>query len=355
MGRRKWLLLTLFGLCFCNHGQNPPPETGGVAEPSAEETARQNQVRGELARYDTYDITYDASELEERDRAFLGALARAAGLIEELNMLQIHPRNLEWRARIMETGSEDDRELFRRYQMPWCHDNEEPSCVALAGIPERQVGAYHWPEGMTDEEVMLVTDMLPTGYFGAENGDIQPGDTVAVFGCGPVGLCAQICAQLFGPSKVFAVDLLDYRLEVAEKLGSIPINASEVDAVNRIRELTDGLGVNVAIEAIGLPATFYGCLMSARVKSNISVIGIFSDGVELPMQTLCITNKRITMGLPIRLAENVPGLIKLIQAGKIDTSPIISHILPLSEGERAYDMFANRSDGALKIILKPGE
>lgn len=152
MGRRKWLLLTLFGLCFCNHGQNPPPETGGVAEPSAEETARQNQVRGELARYDTYDITYDASELEERDRAFLGALARAAGLIEELNMLQIHPRNLEWRARIMETGSDDDRELFRRYQMPWCHDNEEPSCVALAGIPERQVGAYHWPEGMTDEE-----------------------------------------------------------------------------------------------------------------------------------------------------------------------------------------------------------
>jgi alcohol dehydrogenase len=208
---------------------------------------------------------------------------------------------------------------------------------------------------MTDEQVMLVTDMLPTGYFGAENGDIQPGDTVAVFGCGPVGLCAQICAQLFGPSKVFAVDLLDYRLEVAEKLGSIPINASEVDAPNRIRELTDGLGVNVAIEAIGLPATYYGCLMSAQVRSNISIIGIFAEGVELPLNTLCITNKRITMGLPIKLVEYVPNLIKMIQAGKIDTSPIISHVLPLTEGERAYDMFANRLDGALKIVLKPGE
>ena len=222
-------------------------------------------------------------------------------------------------------------------------------------VPFAQRIMVRIPEGMTDEQAMLVTDMLPTGYFGAENGDIQPGDTVAVFGCGPVGLCAQICAQLFGPSKVFAVDLLDYRLKVAEKLGSIPINASEVDPSNRIRELTDGLGVNVAIEAIGLPATYYGCLMSARVKSNISIIGIFAEGVELPLNTLCITNKRITMGLPIKLAEYVPNLIKMIQAGKIDTSPIISHVLPLSEGERAYDMFANRSDGALKIILKPGE
>jgi alcohol dehydrogenase len=211
------------------------------------------------------------------------------------------------------------------------------------------------PEGLTDEDVMLVSDMLTTGYFGAESGDIQPGNTVAVFGCGPVGLCAQICAQLFGPSKVFAVDLLDYRLKVAEQLGSIPIDASKVDAPNRIRELTDGLGVDVAIEAVGLPATFYGCLMSARIKSNISIVGIFSDSIELPMQTLCITNKKITMGFALRLAEYIPHLLELIKAGRINTRPIISHILPLSEGERAYEMFANKLDGALKIVLKPGQ
>ena len=222
-------------------------------------------------------------------------------------------------------------------------------------VPFAQRIMYRIPEDMTDEEVMLVTDMLPTGYFGAESGDIKPGDSVVVFGCGPVGLCAQISAQLFGPSNVFAVDLLDYRLEVAEKLGSIPINAAEVDASNRVRELTDGLGANVAIEAIGLPATLLGCLMSVRPTSNISIVGIFSDSIELPMQTLCITNKKITMGLPHKLAENVPMLIKLIRAGKIDTSPIISHVLPLSEGERAYDIFANKLDGALKIVLKPGK
>ena len=210
------------------------------------------------------------------------------------------------------------------------------------------------PEGMSDEDVMLVTDMLPTGYFGAENGDIQPGDYVVVYGCGPVGLCAQLSAQLFGPSKVFAVDLEDYRLSVAEQLGSVPINASNGNASSKIRELTDGLGANVAIEAIGTPATFYGCLESVRPTSNISILGIFSEPVELYMPMMCITNKKITMGLPHKLPEYVPKLLGLIKAGRINTRPIISHILPLSEGERAYEMFDKRLDDALKIVLKPG-
>jgi alcohol dehydrogenase len=222
-------------------------------------------------------------------------------------------------------------------------------------VPFAQRIMHRIPEELSDEDVMLVTDMLPTGYFGAENGDIKPGDSVVVFGCGPVGLSAQICAQLFGPSKVFGVDLLDYRLKVAEQLGSIPINASEVDAPNRIRELTGDLGANVAIEAIGTPETFYGCLQSVRPTSNISIIGIFADSIELPMHVLCITNKRITMGLPHRLPEYVPMLLHLIKEGTIDAKPIISHTLPLSEGERAYEMFAGKSDGALKIVLKPGE
>jgi len=221
-------------------------------------------------------------------------------------------------------------------------------------IPLAHKALCRIPDGMSDEDVMLATDMLPTGYFAAENGDIKPGDTVAVFGCGPVGLCAQICAQLFGPSKVFGVDMLDYRLKVAEQLGSIPINASKVDAPNRIRELTDGIGVNVAIEAIGTPATFYACLQSARLTSNISSVGIYSEPVELFMPILCVTNKRITMGLPYKLSEYVPKLLQLIAAGRINTRPIISHVLPLTEGERAYDMFDKKLDGAVKIVLKPG-
>jgi alcohol dehydrogenase len=221
-------------------------------------------------------------------------------------------------------------------------------------VPLAHKTLYLIPDGMSDEDVMLVTDMLPTGYFAAENGDIKPGDTVAVFGCGPVGLCAQISAQLFGPSQVFAVDMEDYRLKIAEQFGSIPINASKCDAPNRIRELTDGLGVNVAIEAIGTPATFYGCLQSARLTSNISSVGIYSEPVELYMPVLCITNKTIRMGLPHKLPEYVPMLLNLIKTGRINTRSIISHILPLTEGERAYEMFDKRLNGALKIILKPG-
>ncbi|MBI5116042.1 alcohol dehydrogenase catalytic domain-containing protein [Candidatus Poribacteria bacterium] len=221
-------------------------------------------------------------------------------------------------------------------------------------VPLAQKIMHRIPEGMTDEDVMLVTDMLPTGYFAAENGDIKPGDTVAVFGCGPVGLCAQMCAQLFGPSKVFAVDLVEYRLKMAERLGAIPVDSSKVDPVTRIHELTDGLGVNVAIEAIGTPATFYGCLQAARLTSNISIVGIFSEPVELLMPVLCLTNKRITMGLPHKLPEYIPKLLDLIKAGRIDARPIITHILPLSKGEYAYDIFDKKLDGALKVVLKPG-
>lgn len=221
-------------------------------------------------------------------------------------------------------------------------------------VPLAQKNMRKISDDMTDEEVMLVTDILPTGYFAAENADIQPGDTVAVFGCGPVGLCAQICAQLFGPSKVFAVDLKEYRLKMAEALGSIPIDASKVDAPSRIRELTDGIGVHAAIEAVGTPATFYGCIQSARPTSNISIVGIFSEPVELFMPILCVTNKRITMGLPHKLPEYVPKLLDLIKAGRIDTRPLITHALPLSEGERAYEIFDKQLDGALKVVLKPG-
>lgn len=125
---------------------------GGAGGAETGPTTRAEAVRLEIARYDTHDINFDASELGERDRALLQDLLRAAELIEELNMLQAHPANLEWLAGVQRDGSDDDRELFRRYQMPWCHDDTSRLCQALEGVPERQIGAYHWPTGMTDEE-----------------------------------------------------------------------------------------------------------------------------------------------------------------------------------------------------------
>jgi hypothetical protein len=153
--RRAPLLVLACVLC-CNHDQ-PPPDTGGQAASAADEQARQELVRAELARYDTFDVSFDASVLDDRDRALLRELLRAAELIEELNMLQTHPSNLEWRARVEAQGTDDDREMFRRYQMPWCNDDEQPSCVALPGIPAREIGAALWPEGMTDEEFEAIS------------------------------------------------------------------------------------------------------------------------------------------------------------------------------------------------------
>jgi alcohol dehydrogenase len=211
------------------------------------------------------------------------------------------------------------------------------------------------PDDLTEESLMFVTDILSTGYFAAEKGNIEPGDTVAVFGCGPVGICALACAQLFGPSKIFAVDMQSDRLKMAERYGAIPINASEVKAHQKIRELTGGSGVNVAIEAVGEPATLLGCLKSVKTRSNISSIGSFSKPVEFPMQKISLTQKTITMGAPSNMAEYIPRLIELIRCGKIDMTPLITHILPLRQGERAYELIDKRLDGVMKIILKPGE
>ncbi len=212
------------------------------------------------------------------------------------------------------------------------------------------------PQDLTDDQLMFVTDILATGYFAALNGSIEPGDSVAVFGCGPVGICAQVCAGLFGPSQVFAVDMNADRLKVAESYGSIPIDASKVDAPEKIHALTPGLrGVDVAIEAVGLPATFKAALLSAQYDANISVVGIFSEPVKLPLQVLSSTSKRITMGLPLKMAEYIPRLIQLIRTREIDMTPLITHTMPLSEGEKAYEIFEKRLDRVMKIILKPGE
>ena len=211
------------------------------------------------------------------------------------------------------------------------------------------------PDDLSEESLMFVTDILSTGYYAAEKGNIEPGDSVAIFGCGPVGICALACAQLYGPSRVYAVDMKAERLQLAEQYGAIPINASQVKAHRKIRELTDGSGVNVAIEAVGEPATLIGCLKSVKMRSHISIVGSFSKPVEFPMHKISLTQKTITMGSPFNMAEYIPKLIGLIRSGRIDMTPLITHTLPLSEGEKAYEMLDKQLDGVMKIVLKPGE
>ena len=219
-------------------------------------------------------------------------------------------------------------------------------------VPYADSGMYIIPESLTDEDVIFVGDILSTGYYGAEMGRIQPGDTVAVFGSGPVGMCAMATARLWGPANIIAVDIDDSRLEFAQKNGwaDMGLNPNKVDVPQAIKDLTEGRGADVTIEANGFEPTFKGALDSVRPGGTVSVIGVIETPQTVPMNKLWIKNITITMGLVN--ANRIPELINLIKAGKINMKPLITHSLPLSEVAEAYDIFEERRDNAIKVLLK---
>ncbi|MBW1847345.1 MAG: alcohol dehydrogenase catalytic domain-containing protein [Deltaproteobacteria bacterium] len=195
------------------------------------------------------------------------------------------------------------------------------------------------PDNISDDEALFVGDILSTGYMAAENGCIRPGDIVAIFGSGPVGLCTLACAKLFGASKIINVDLLDYRLEEAQRLGAdIVINANNTDPVEEIKNATKGRGADVTIEAIGDPKTLQACINSVRGGGNISIVGVFPPGVvEISMKEMLIQNLTIKMGLVNVI--NMGKLLTLIMNGKLDVTSLITHRLDLDDAEDAYHIF----------------
>lgn len=219
-------------------------------------------------------------------------------------------------------------------------------------VPYADSGLHLIPEGLTDEDVLFVGDILSTGYFGAERAEIQPGDTVAVFGSGPVGMCAMATARLWGPARIVAVDIDDSRLEFAKKAGwaDYGLNPNKVDVVQALRDMTDGRGADVTIEANGFEPTFKGAIDGVRPGGNVSLIGVFESPQTIPMNTLWIKNIAIKMGLVN--ANRIPELIDLIKEGKLNMKPLITHTLPLSQVAEGYDIFEERRDGAIKVVLK---
>ncbi|HPQ10515.1 MAG TPA: alcohol dehydrogenase, partial [Bacillota bacterium] len=197
-------------------------------------------------------------------------------------------------------------------------------------VPYADSGMHLIPEELEDEDVLFVGDILSTGYFGAENGKIQPGDTVAVFGSGPVGMCAMATARLFGPATIVAVDIDDSRLEFAKKNGwaDVGLNPNKVDVPQALRDMPEGRGADVTIEANGFEPTFKGAINSIRPGGTVSIIGVFEKPQIVEMNKLWIKNITIAMGLVN--ANRIPELINLIKAGKIDMRPLITHTLPLS-------------------------
>lgn len=221
-------------------------------------------------------------------------------------------------------------------------------------VPHANLGMFTIPEGLTEENVLFVGDILSTGYFGAEQGGIQPGDTVAVMGAGPVGMCGMVTSRLWGPAEIIAVDINQERLDFAVKNGiaDVGINPLTVGNVgDAIRERTSGRGADVTIEANGFKPTFDMAIDAVRAGGTVSMIGVFEKPQELAMNTLWIKNIKLSMGLVN--ANRIPELIKLIQKGKINTDFLCTHTAPLNDIVKGYDIFGNKKDNCLKWVVKP--
>ena len=219
-------------------------------------------------------------------------------------------------------------------------------------IPYAETSLYRIPEGSEEEALVMLSDILPTGYeCGVLNGQIKPGDTVAIVGAGPIGLAALITAQFYTPAEIIMIDPDDNRLAVSKKMGATQtINNRKEKAVEKVLGLTDQKGADVVIEAVGIPETFELCQSIVGPGGRIANIGVHGKSAALHLETLWSKNITITT----RLVDTVstPMLMKTVQAGKLNSGQLITHRFKLSEIIKAYDSFANAArEKALKVIM----
>jgi len=222
----------------------------------------------------------------------------------------------------------------------------------LARVPFADTSVYKVPETLSDEQVLFLADILPTAYeVGVLSGKVEPGDTVAIVGAGPIGLAAIMTAKLHTPSRIVAIDLADSRLEKALEFGAdLTINNGSEDAVAAVMELTGGLGADVAIEAVGVPDTFELCTELIRPGGRVANVGVHGKCVTLHLEKLWIRDVTITAGLVD--ARTTPTLLKLIECGRLDPTPFATHHFGLAETEEAYDVFSAAAEThALKVVL----
>ena len=206
------------------------------------------------------------------------------------------------------------------------------------------------PDDLSDEDVLFTGDILSTGYTGVLRAGVELGDTIAVIGSGPVGLSAVACSKLFGTGLVIAVDVLDYRLKHAEQFGAISINASKEDPVEKIKEMTNGRGVDVGIEAAGFEETFNTCLKSTRRGGRVSVLGMFVQPTMFDISERFYDMFSFTIGLGE--LRHMNDLIKLTQIGRLDLKSLFTHRFNLSDAIEAYHIFENKLEDCIKVALK---
>ncbi|MDB5361191.1 MAG: glutathione-dependent formaldehyde dehydrogenase [Rhodospirillales bacterium] len=245
-------------------------------------------------------------------------------------------------------------------------------------VPYADVGPIKVPSHLTDDQVLFLSDIFPTGYMAADNCNIQPGDTIAIWGCGPVGLFAIRSAFLLGAERVIAIDTVPERLAMAEEARALTLDFKHEDIYDRIQDLTNGRGADACIDAVGTEAdatasfdsvldrvkvaTFMGtdrphvlrqAIHCCRNFGTVSIVGVYGGLLDnIPM------GSAINRGLTFRMAQTpvqkyLPSLLERVENGEIDPSFVITHHAPLDQGPELYKTFRDKKDGCVKVVLKP--
>jgi alcohol dehydrogenase len=218
-------------------------------------------------------------------------------------------------------------------------------------VPFADMSLHALPRAVAGEDAVLLSDIFPTSYeVGVLNGRVRPGDTVVVIGTGPIGLAAVATAQLFSPGRLIAVDLAPARLKAAKHLGADAVADAAEEPERLVADLTDGLGADVAIEAVGVPGTFELCTRVVRPGGHVANVGVHGKPATLHLEDLWAKNVTITTGLVDTFST--PTLMRMLTAGRLPASALVTHTFPLDSMEEAYDVFSRPAEtGALKVVL----
>jgi len=239
----------------------------------------------------------------------------------------------------------------------WRFGNTIDGCQAeYVLVPDAMVNLAPVPDGLTDEQVLMCPDIMSTGLAGAESGRIRIGDAVAVFAQGPIGLCATAGAKLRGATTIIAVDSVPGRMAMARRMGADHvIDFRQVDPVEEIMRITDGRGVDVAIEALGTQGTFEACLRVLRPGGVLSSLGVYSTDLRLPLGPFVagLGDHTIVTSLCPGGKERMRRLMNVVASGRVDLGPLVTHRFKLDDIEAAYDLFGHQRDGVLKVALTP--
>jgi len=256
-------------------------------------------------------------------------------------------------------GSQDGPETKHGFKAMggWKFGNTIDGCQAeYVLVPDAAANLSPVAEKLSDEEILMCPDIMSTGFAGAESGGVKIGDTVVVFALGPIGLCAVAGAKLMGATTIIGVDTVPERLAVAKKLGAdITVDFKQGDPVDQIMKITDGLGVDVAIEALGTQGTFESALRVLRPGGTLSSLGVYSNDLKIPLSAFSAglgDNKIITSLCPGG-KERMRRLLNVVAAGRVDLKALVTHRFKLDDIEAAYDLFGHQRDGVLKVAITP--